>query len=137
MISRNKAGKRILSVPADAQVLPPIKVRDHEEDWLVAVTEEGYMLVTALNEFPLMSKGKGLKIVNLPAAKLKSGEERLRQLALVQDGEAITLFCGKKHKGMKGDEVDEYAAERGRRGLKLPRGYRQVDKLVVHFQEDE
>ena len=55
----------------------------------------------------------------------------------MQDGESITLNCGKKHKTMKGDEVDEYVAERGRRGLKLPRGYRAVDQLLVHYNEEE
>ena len=131
LYSRNKAGKRILNVPDGAKVLPPVLVRSHEEDWIVAVGSEGYMLVTELSEFPLMSKGKGIKFINIPSAKLKSGEEKVDHVCLVQDGEALTLHCGKKHKTMKGNEVDEYAGERGRRGLKLPRGYRVVDRLDV------
>ena len=47
------------------------------------------------------------------------------------------LHVVKKHKTMKGDEVDEYAGERGRRGLKLPRGYRAVDRVVVDYHADE
>lgn len=136
LYSRNKAGKRVLNVPAGAQVLPPVKVRSHEEDWIVAIGSEGFMLVTELSEFPLMSKGKGIKFVNIPSAKLKSGEEAVAHLVLVQDGESLTLHCGKKYKTMKGDEVDEYVGERGRRGLKLPRGYRVVDRVTVHFEED-
>jgi hypothetical protein len=38
---------------------------------------------------------------------------------------------GKKFKTMSAAEVDEYAGERGRRGLKLPRGYQKVDRLEV------
>jgi topoisomerase-4 subunit A len=136
LYSRNKAGKRILNVPDGAKVLPPVLVRSHEEDWIVAVGSEGYMLVTELSEFPLMSKGKGIKFINIPSAKLKAGEEKVDHVGLVQDGEALTLHCGKKHKTMKGNEVDEYAGERGRRGLKLPRGYRLVDRLVVDFSSD-
>ncbi len=94
------------------------------------------MLVTELSEFPLMSKGKGIKFINIPSAKLKAGEEKVDHVGLVQDGEALTLHCGKKHKTMKGNEVDEYAGERGRRGLKLPRGYRLVDRMVVDFSSD-
>ncbi|MFK7794397.1 MAG: DNA topoisomerase IV subunit A [Gammaproteobacteria bacterium] len=134
--SRNKAGKRILNVPGDAKVLPPVLVRSHEDDWIVAVGSEGYMLVTELSEFPLMSKGKGIKFINIPSAKLKAGEEKVDHVCLVQDGEPLTLYCGKKHKTMKGSEVDEYAGERGRRGLKLPRGYRIVDRLEVDFSSD-
>lgn len=137
MYSRNKAGKRILNVPAGAKVLPPVAIRSHEDDWIVAIGSEGYMLVTELSEFPLMSKGKGIKFMNIPAAKLKSGEEAVDHVTLVQDGEAITLNSGKKHKTMKGAEVDEYVAERGRRGLKLPRGYRVIDQLLVHYNEEE
>lgn len=133
LYSRNKAGKRVLNVPVGAKVLPPVPVRSHEHDWIVAVGSEGYMLVTKLSEFPLMSKGKGIKFINIPSAKLKAGEESVEHVCLVQDGEAITMYCGKKHKTMKGDEVDEYAGERGRRGLKLPRGYRSVDRLSVEF----
>ena len=136
LYSRNKAGKRILNVPTGAQVLPPVKIRSYEEDWIVTIGTEGFMLVTELSEFPLMSKGKGIKFVNIPSAKLKSGEEAVAHLVLVQDGESLTLHCGKKHKTMKGDEVDEYVGERGRRGLKLPRGYRVVDRVAVHFEEE-
>lgn len=136
LYSRNKAGKRVLNVPQGAKVLPPVKVRSHDDDWIVAVGSEGYMLVTELSEFPLMSKGKGIKFINIPSAKLKSTEETVDHVHLVQDGESITLYCGKKHKTMKGEEVDEYAGERGRRGLKLPRGYRAVDRIIVDFANE-
>jgi len=136
LYSRNKAGKRVLNVSQGAKVLPPVKVRSHDDDWIIAVGSEGYMLVTELSEFPLMSKGKGIKFINVPSAKLKSGEETVNHVHLVQDGESITLFCGKKHKTMKGDEVDEYVGERGRRGLKLPRGYRAVDRISVDFSDE-
>ncbi|MEM8843423.1 MAG: DNA topoisomerase IV subunit A [Pseudomonadota bacterium] len=136
LYSRNKAGKRVLNVPAGATVLPPVRVRSHEDDWIVAIASEGYMLVTELAEFPLMSKGKGIKFINIPAAKLKAGEETVTHVVLVQDDEPITLYCGKKYKVMKGEEVDEYAGERGRRGLKLPRGYRAVDRIIVDMHEE-
>ena len=136
LYSRNKAGKRVLNVPTGAKVLPPVKVRSHEEDWIVTIGSEGFMLVTELSEFPLMSKGKGIKVVNIPSAKLKSGEESVAHIELIQDGESMTLYCGKKHKTMKGDEVDEYVGERGRRGLKLPRGYRAVDRIEIHVESE-
>ena len=131
MISRNKAGKAVLSVPPGARVLPPVKVRSLEDDWIVAITGEGYMLVTALGELPQMARGKGNKIINIPSAKLKSREEVVAAMLLVQDGEPVKITAGKKYKVMKGAEVDEYAGERGRRGAKLPRGYQKVDKAEL------
>ena len=131
MMTRNKKGKVVLNVPKGARVLPPVRVRSLEDDWILAVTNQGYMLVTALCELPVLAKGKGNKIINIPTAKFKTREEFVKAITLVQDGEKVTVYAGKKHKTMKGAEVDEYAAERGRRGWKLPRGYQSVDRIVV------
>jgi len=129
--SRTKAGKAFLKVPPGAKVLPPVKVRSMEDDFIVAISSEGHMLVTELSELPRMSKGKGNKIINVPSPKLKAGEESVCAVALIQDGEKLTVYAGKKHKTMSGGEVDEHYAERGKRGLKLPRGYQKVDKIEV------
>jgi topoisomerase-4 subunit A len=130
-ITRNKAGKATLSVPKGASVLPPVAVRSLEDDWIVAATTEGYMLVIPLSEVPQLSRGKGNKIINIPSAKLKSREEYVAAIECVQDGEKLTVYAGKKHKTMSADEVDEFAGERGRRGRKLARGYQKVDRLEV------
>lgn len=134
MHSRNKAGKAFLKVPPGAKVLPPVKVRSLDEDWIVAVSSEGHMLVTELAELPQMAKGKGNKIINVPPAKLKTGEEWICAIDLIQDGEKLKVYAGAKHKTMKGDEVDGHWAERGKRGLKLPRGYQKVDRIEVEIK---
>ncbi len=132
--TRNKAGKSTLSVPKGAGVLPPVRVRSLQDDWIVAVSSEGYMLVIPLAELPQMSRGKGIKIINIPSAKLKSREEAVAAMDCIQDGEKLTVYAGKKHKMMKADEVDEFAGERGRRGKKLPRGYQKVDRIRVEIK---
>ncbi|MDH5766400.1 MAG: DNA topoisomerase IV subunit A [Gammaproteobacteria bacterium] len=133
--SRQKAGKAFLKVPPGAKVLHPVKVRSLEDDWIVAISSEGHMVVTALEELPQMAKGKGNKIINVPPAKLKDGAEWICAIELIQDGEKLKLYCGAKHKVMKPDEVDEHTTERGKRGLKLPRGYQKVDKIEVEIKE--
>ena len=131
MFTRNKAGKSTLSVPRGGGVLPPVPVRSLEDDWIVAVSTEGYMLVIPLAELPQMSRGKGNKIINIPSARLKTREEYVAAIRCIQDGEKLTVFAGKKHKTMKAAEVDEFEGERGRRGRKLPRGYQKVDSIRV------
>ncbi len=131
MFTRNKAGKSTLSVPRGAGVLPPVPVRSLDDDWIVAVSTEGYMLVIPLVELPQMSRGKGNKIINIPSARLKTREEYVAAIRCIQDGEKLTVFAGKKHKTMKAAEVDEFEGERGRRGRKLPRGYQKVDSIRV------
>ena len=134
MVTRNKAGKATLSVPKGASVLAPVPVRSLQDDWIVAVSSEGYMLVIPLSELPQMSRGKGVKIINIPSAKLKSREEFVAVIDCIQDGEKLTVFAGKKHKTMKAVEVDEFEGERGRRGRKLPRGYQKVERIRVEIK---
>ncbi|HDN69384.1 MAG TPA: DNA topoisomerase IV subunit A, partial [Gammaproteobacteria bacterium] len=134
MVTRNKAGKATLSVPKGARVLAPVPVRSLQDDWIVAVSSEGYMLVIPLSELPQMSRGKGIKIINIPSAKLKSREEFVAAIDCIQDGEKLTVFAGKKHKTMKAVEVDEFEGERGRRGRKLPRGYQKVERIRVEIK---
>ena len=131
MYTRNKAGKATLSVPKGAGVLAPVPVRSLEDDWIVAVTTAGHMLVIPLAELPQMTRGKGNRIINIPSARLKNREEYVAAVRCIQDGEKLTVYAGKKHKTMKAAEVDEFAGERGRRGRKLPRGYQKVDNISV------
>ncbi len=131
MLTRNKSGKALISVPTGAQVMPPLKIESLEEQWLAAATTAGYLLVIPLSELPQMPKGKGIKILNIPSARLKTREETLAAMALVRPGEKLTVFAGKKHKTMSAAEVDEYDGERGKRGRKLPRGFQKVERLEV------
>jgi len=131
LYTRNKSGKAVLSVPRGCAALRPVPVRSQADDWIVAVTTAGYMLVIPLAELPRLARGKGNKIINIPAAKLKSRNEYVAAMECIQDGEKLLVRAGKKYKTMKAGEVDEFAGERGRRGLKLPRGYQKVDAIEV------
>jgi topoisomerase-4 subunit A len=111
-------------------------VRSYEDDWVVAVTTEGNMLVIPLNELPQLPKGKGNKILSIPSARIASREEYVSAIVCVQDGEKLTIYSGQRHKTMKGDEVDEYVSERGRRGKKLPQGYRSVFRMEVDIKDN-
>jgi topoisomerase-4 subunit A len=131
MISRNKAGKSLLSLPSGAQVLPPARIHDLASDRIAAITRDGHLLVTELADIPQMARGKGNKIIGIPSARLKAREEYLVALQCVPAGASLTVHAGKKFKTMKAAELDEYLGERGKRGLKLPRGYQGVDRVEV------
>ena len=137
MISRNKAGKRVLSVPKGSQALAPMIIRSYEDDWVVVATTEGHMLVIPLNELPQLPKGKGNKIIGIPSARVVSREGYVSAITCVQDGEKLTIHSGQRHKTMKPDEVDEYVGERGRRGKKLPQGYRSVHRMVADIKQND
>ncbi len=128
---RNKAGKAVLKLPAGAKVLPPQVVSDYESQRLAAVTNEGRLLVFPLNELPQLPKGKGNKIIGVPAAKVTTREEFVIGLAVLSADSGLTLYAGKRHITLKRSDLEHYEGERGRRGNKLPRGFQRVESVKV------
>ena len=124
-----KAGKSVLNVPQSALVLPPVPVTDHKQDLVAAVSSEGRLLVTDLAEFPQLARGKGVKVMQVPPAKLKNREEYLVALTVFGKKDKLRLVSGKRHLTLKTKDWNHYHGERGRRGNVLPRGYRQVSSI--------
>ena len=129
--SKNKSGKAVLTQPGNAGVLIPQAVSDNEDGWVAAVTLSGYLLVTELEELPLLARGKGLKIIQIPPALLKAREEYVVAVAVVPDGGQLTVHAGKRHVTLKAADLAHYRIGRGRRGRKLPRGLQRVEALVA------
>ncbi|QYJ98192.1 DNA topoisomerase IV subunit A [Shewanella alkalitolerans] len=135
MVSRNKAGKALLSLPANAQVLPPKRVDKSRSESILAITNEGRMLLFSVDALPQLAKGKGNKIIGIASDRAKSREELLVHLHVVPQDTAVTLWAGKRKLTLKPSDLEHYRGERGRRGAKLPRGLQRVDK--VELGEDE
>ncbi|MBL1142467.1 MAG: DNA topoisomerase IV subunit A [Proteobacteria bacterium] len=127
--TKNRNGKAIISVPKGAKALAPSKVNDIENDWVVAVTSIGRMLMFPINELSLLPKGKGLKIIQIPPAKLKTREEYVVAMTVMAETDKLVIYSGNKHKTMKSAEQEYYIGERGRRGNMLARGYRNVIRI--------
>lgn len=129
--SKNRTGKTLLTVPDNAAVLAPCLIRDVQQDLLVAVSNDGRLLVFPVSELPELAKGKGNKIMNIPAARLQTREEYLAHVAIVSAGQQLLIHAGKRHTALKGNDFNDYRGERGRRGNKLPRGFQNVDRIEV------
>ncbi|MFC1507891.1 DNA gyrase C-terminal beta-propeller domain-containing protein, partial [Pseudomonadota bacterium] len=131
MVSKNKSGKALLTVPENSAVMPPQPIFDLNNDEILAITNEGRMLLFAIKDLPQLGKGKGNKIINIPAARSKSREEFLSQLVVLPQGCQVTLHAGKRKLGLKQSDLDNFRGERGRRGTMLPRGLQRVTRLEV------
>jgi topoisomerase-4 subunit A len=131
LVSRNKAGKAVLTLPTGAKVLSPIPIKNPETDLVVAISTEGRMLVFPVADLPQLSKGKGNKILSIPSARAASREEYLKLLTVVPAATAVTLVAGKRKMTIKVDDLAHYIGERGRRGNKLPRGLQRIDELLT------
>jgi topoisomerase-4 subunit A len=131
MVSRNKNGKALISLPEAAKVMAPQCINDFENDCCLTITSEGRMLVFPVKNLPVLSKGKGNKIINIPSARSKLREEFVSLLCIIPEGAAITLHAGKRKLTLKSADIEHYKGERGRRGNKLPRGLQRVSKIEV------
>lgn len=127
--TKNRNGKAVISVPTGANVLAPSKVNDIKNDWVAAVSSIGRMLMFPISELTLLSKGKGLKIIQIPPAKLKTREEYVIAMTTMAETDNLLIYAGKKHMTMKSADQEYYIGERGRRGNMLPRGYRNVNSI--------
>ncbi len=135
MVSRNKAGKALLSLPQNAKVLPPRVVDKSRKESILAITNEGRMLLFSVDALPQLSKGKGNKVIGIPSDRAKSREELLIHLHVVPEDTAVTLWAGKRKLTLKASDLEHYRGERGRRGAKLPRGLQRVDKVELGGDE--
>ncbi|WP_394175005.1 DNA topoisomerase IV subunit A [Thalassotalea litorea] len=131
MVSRNKNGKALLSLPQGAQVMAPQPVSDIDSLSCLAITTEGRMLLFPLKDLPQLSKGKGNKIINIPTARAKAREELLVILSAIGHQDSVTLYAGKRKLTLKPSDLEHYRGERGRRGNKLPRGLQRVERMEI------
>ena len=131
LVAKPKAGKAVLMLPAGAQVLAPVPVGAAAAAWLAAATSAGHLILFPLSELPEMPRGKGNKIIGIPAAKMGERAEVLAAVAVLAEGGSLTVLSGKRTFTLKPADLELYKAERGRRGRLLPRGFQRVDGLVV------
>ncbi|MET0330348.1 MAG: DNA topoisomerase IV subunit A [Dyella sp.] len=130
LTGRNKAGKQIISLSDGARILTPTITADPARDRIVAVTSEGHLLMFSVAELPELDKGKGNKLIDIPKAKLVSGEERLVGIAVVTEGSGeITLYAGQRKFTLKWSDLVQYGGNRATRGGVLPRGLRRVERI--------
>lgn len=121
LVSRNKAGKAVISLPENANVLPPL-VLQNSTALLVALTSMNRMLVFPVADLPELSKGKGNKIIHIPAANAKERSELLVKLFLISEKTSLVFHAGKRKVTLKPEDIQKFRAERGRKGSPLPRG---------------
>jgi len=129
--SKNRSGKAVVTIPSGGRVLAPKPLGNSENCLLVAVSNEGRMLAFPVAELPQLARGKGNKIISIPASRLQSREEFMVDVAVVAPGEQLFVYSGKRHLNMNLADLEHYRGERGRRGNKLPRGFQKVDRVEV------
>ena len=129
LFTKNTKGKALVSLPKNARPMPPRFIDNLETDHLAVVTTEGRMLLFPVRDLPELAKGKGNKIIQIPKERARSHEEYLTTLFLLPAECGLVVHAGKRHVTLKGATLEAFVGMRGRRGRKLPRGFRNVDRM--------
>ena len=127
LISRNKAGKALLSLPKETQPLAPQQMNTGATH-IAAVSNKGYLLIINCNELPNMPKGKGVKIIQIPAKSFASGE-RMVSVCTIREDQLLCIYAGKRHLSLKPSEWQLYTNDRAKRGKMLPHGLRNPSNI--------
>ena len=118
MTSNTKNGRAFMKLPENAQMLKSIPVRENHTH-IAAVSNIGKLLIFEISELPILGKGKGNKIINIPKAKLASSEEFMAHAQLLAIDSSLKIEVGKRSVTLKPKDWSEYILSRAKRGKKV------------------
>jgi topoisomerase-4 subunit A len=129
LISKKKAGKAALSLSSDTKVLRTVAVDNLTEQYVAVATNPGRLLVFLVSELPILSKGKGNKMIQIPTKDLKAREEFVVSICVFLPTQNLRVHAGKRYLSIKFKDLESYIASRAKRGNLLPKGYQGVSYL--------
>ena len=118
MISNKKTGRAFMKLPENAKILKAIPIKE-DHSYIAAVSNIGKLLIFELKELPVLGKGKGNKIINIPKDKLKAGEEFMAHAQVLSDDSSLMIEVGKRSVTLKPKDWQQYILSRAKRGKKV------------------
>ena len=114
--SSNKNGKSIFKNKA-SNLIKPISVNTNEYDYYIIITSNHYMILSSISDAPVLSKGKGVKLINIPKSE---NNEKIIFIGVIKKGERIEVSAkNKRSKFIEFDDLEPYIMNRTRRGKKI------------------
>ena len=134
--SRNRAGKAVLRLTGDAQLLPPLPIplegtQSAGDARVALVNSEGRLLLFPASEVPELPRGKGNKLFGILTRKAQAQEERLVAAATLRATQSLAVYCGERQMTLTPADLKDYRGARAQRGAMLPRGWRTVERIAT------
>lgn len=132
LITRNRSGKSVITVPDGANVLTPLQLNVPDLK-IAVVTNLGYLLIFQTAELPRLARGKGVKLININDADADGKKnEYLVGWQLINADDKLIFHAGKQRPlVLTHQELEHFSGRRAQRGFKLPRAYQRVEVMVV------
>ena len=116
---KNKSGKKIMNLKTSIAIKPVSVNLDTDERYLI-ITSDNYMLIEELKHVPIMTRGKGIKLINIP----KGSEETIKFLGILNFNQRLVFnFEKRKSKTMTYDELRHFFMSKSRRGKKIDKKF--------------
>ena len=117
--ARSKKGKKIMNVGKSQNIYPVVTDVESDLHYLI-ITSAGYMLIDKINQIPIMSKGKGIKLINIP----KASDETIIYLGVLNPGQELEFnYTGKRSRLMTSNDLERFIMARTRRGRKIDKKF--------------
>lgn len=123
MLTKNRKGKTLLKCPEGAVALPILEITK-EKSRVALLSNDARLLIFDLIEIPELLKGKGVKLMASPVEKA----------VLLGKANSLLLKSSKRKLNLNPRQLDDYLAERARRGHKLPKliaGQQDITPIVI------
>lgn len=114
-----KAGKTLVNLVEDSEMLPVIRIQPQASQ-IALLSSVGRLLIFPLTDVPILSKGKGNKLIALEKG------EKIQSITAFHEHATLTIETGSRALNIKGNDLSHYMGKRGSRGHLLPRGYQKV-----------
>jgi len=128
LLSKNKAGKLMITLPDAASVIKPVPLQN-DSDMLAVVTLQGRLLIFPSTELPALAKGKGNKLIQIAPADLDNKTDYVMAAVTLPEKGVLKVLSGKRHLTLRCLDIAHYTSNRAKRGTPLPRGFQRVDSL--------
>lgn len=118
-----KAGK--VSINLGDGALMPIAISSETDSLIALISSTGQLLVLPLTDLPVLTKGKGNKLINLKAG------EQLSAMTTLGSADSLLIDVGKRTLTIKPNDIANYIGKRASRGGALPKGFTKVTGVRV------
>jgi len=132
--SKTKSGKNAITLPNKSKVMKIVLIEDIESQYVAVATNRGRLLIFPVTELPLLSKGKGNKLIQIPATDLTARKEIVTGLCALNETQKLRVYYGKRKTLYKSEDWMHFVSHRARRGKELRPGY--VTNIVYITAED-
>ncbi|MDE0948920.1 MAG: DNA topoisomerase IV subunit A [Candidatus Thioglobus sp.] len=127
--SKTKSGKHVITLSKQARANRLAMVEDIDNHYVAVATNRARLLIFPVSELPLLSKGKGNKLIQIATKDFIDREEFVVGVCALKDNQKLRVQYGKKHKNYSFEELVNFVSHRARKGLILPGVFKKVDSI--------